>query len=112
LSSPTSPERLNSSSKQAIEARRAQTQRPHTPSIGNSSEQVSSTPTSPMSIDTPYMNKGSKRTASGAIKSSVNVSNQGAASPREIAQVNIPQPSSVIPTLPKSAGFLLPTWMR
>ena len=121
LASPTSPERLNSISKQAIEARRVQIQRPHTPGVGNSSkdtssEQVSSTSTSPMSVDTPHLNKGSKRTASGAIKSSVKVqsttetaSNQGAASPREIAQVSIPLS---FPLFPSPLGVLLTTWMR
>jgi len=65
-----------------------------------------------MSIDTPYLNKGTKRTASGVIKSAVKVqsatetaSNNGAASPREIAQVNIPQPPSVILTPSEVPGL-------
>ena len=109
LASPTSPERLDSISKQAIDVRRMQTQRPHTPGVGNDtgSEQMSSTSTSPMSNNTSYLNKGTKRTASGTIKSVVNMqsgtetaSSKGAASPKEIAQVNIPQPLSVIPIPP------------
>jgi hypothetical protein len=105
LNSATSPQQLNSLAKKAIHHQEAQSQRPHTPGLTNGSkdggsEQISSSSTSPMSVDTPYLNKGSKRTASGAIKSSMSIQNAvGAAvaneaiaspvgkSPKEMAQV-------------------------
>lgn len=94
-----SQEQPNSLAQKAIDA---QLQRPHTPGLTNgckdgSSEHVSSASTSPMSLDTPYTTKGTKRTASGAIKSAISapihdsISSSVNKSPKELAQVcNLP----------------------
>jgi len=78
LTSPTSPEKLHGIAKEAIDFQLPQLPRPHTPGLSNGSkeagsEQVSSASTSPMSVEAPRLNKGSKRTASGAIKSAMSI---------------------------------------
>lgn len=107
LTAATSPEQFNSLAKKTIELQQEQSQRPHTPGLTDGSkdggsEQISTASTSPISVDTPYLNKGSKRTASGAIKSSMSIqtavgatgANESAVSPvgkspKEMAQVCI-----------------------